>query len=294
MNVTLAEHYGMCFGVRDALRMTHDLATEQPVTVLGQLVHNPVVDKHLKTLGVKRGNLNETPAAPTSKVVITAHGASDSTKQAWKKAGYEVADTTCPLVRKAHRALECLALGGYSPVVIGEKNHAEVRGLVADFPDAIVISEPSEVENLPFREKIGVVSQTTQPLRRVERLVRLIELQHPNAEVKFIDTVCQPTKDRQRSLEQLCENNDTIVVVGGKNSNNTRQLVLRSLGLGCKAYHVEGPDELDASWFRRAKNVGVTAGTSTLDETVREVFARIKQLASESKRPKIVPFPKVA
>lgn len=281
MNVTLAEHYGMCFGVRDALRLTHDLANNEPVTVLGQLVHNPVVDQHLQTLGVQRGDLARPGSAATNTVVITAHGAADSSRKAWRDAGHKVADTTCPLVRKAHRALECLVLGGYFPVVIGEKNHVEVRGLIADFAEAIVVSCPDEVETVPFRQKIGVVSQTTQPLRHVQQLLGEIELRHPAAEVKFVDTVCQPTKNRQNALEVLCAANDTIVVVGGNNSNNTRQLVLRALGLGCSAYQVEGPDDVDEKWFRRAKNVGVTAGTSTLDETVREVFATIKQIASQ-------------
>ena len=284
MKVTLAEHYGMCFGVRDALRMTHDLAQTEKVTVLGQLVHNPVVERHLQTLGVQRGDLAEPGTAQTEKVVITAHGAADSARKAWRDAGHAVADTTCPLVRKAHRALECLVLGGYFPVVIGERNHVEVRGLIADFPEAFVVSSADELSEIPFREKIGVVSQTTQPLRHVQQLLAEIEALHPSAEVKFVDTVCQPTKNRQNALEQLCVENDTVIVVGGKNSNNTRQLVLRALGLGCKAYQVEGAHEIEERWFRRATTVGVTAGTSTLDETVRDVFARIKQIAAKRRR----------
>lgn len=285
MNVNLAEHYGMCFGVRDALRLTHDLAESEPVTVLGQLVHNPVVDQHLSTLGVQRGDLNRPGSAETHRVVITAHGSGDQVKRAWKEAGFAVSDTTCPLVRKAHRALECLALGGYFPVVIGEKNHVEVRGLVADFPDAAVISEPEEVERLPVRTHYGVISQTTQPLAKVQRLVELIRGQFPAALVKFIDTVCQPTKDRQAAIDRLCAENDTVIVVGGNNSNNTRQLLLRALDLGCVAHQVEGLDGLNPAWFARSKNVGVTAGTSTLDETVRDVFERVKQIAAAAPKP---------
>ncbi|MEM7015221.1 MAG: 4-hydroxy-3-methylbut-2-enyl diphosphate reductase [Verrucomicrobiota bacterium] len=281
MNVHLAKHYGMCFGVRDALRLTHDLAQTEEVTVLGQLVHNPVVDEHLQTLGVQRGDLNEPGTAPTHRVVITAHGAADSARKAWRDAGHEVADTTCPLVRKAHRALECLVLGGYFPVVIGERNHVEVRGLIADFPDAVVISNEDEIDLIPRHSKIGLVSQTTQPIRRVQQLHAAIEAHFSESEVKFVDTVCKPTKNRQTALEDLCAENDTIVVVGGNNSNNTRQLMLRAQALGCKAHQVEGADGLDEHWFRRSKNVGVTAGTSTLDETVRDVFARLKQIAAK-------------
>jgi len=285
MNVNLAEHYGMCFGVRDALRLTHDLAQAEPVTVLGQLVHNPEVDRHLETLGVQRGDLNRPGSAETHRVVVTAHGAGDEVKRAWKEAGFAVADTTCPLVRKAHRALECLVLGGYFPVVIGEKNHVEVRGLVADFPDAAVIGELEEVENLPARTHYGVISQTTQPIAKVQRLVERIRAQFPAALVKFIDTVCQPTKDRQAAIDKLCAENDTVIVVGGNNSNNTRQLLLRALELGCVAHQVEGPDGLNPAWFARSRNVGITAGTSTLDETVRDVFARVKQIAATAPKP---------
>lgn len=281
MNINLAEHYGMCFGVRDALRLTHDLASSEPVTVLGQLVHNPSVSAHLETLGVKHADLEVPGTALTNQVIITAHGAADSAKKAWKEAGHLVADTTCPLVRKAHRALECLVLGGYHPVVIGQKDHAEVKGLTTDFPDATIISSNSDISEIPDSECIGVVSQTTQPIDFVQKIVAEIERQRPESEIKFLDTVCQPTKNRQSSLEKLCRDNDTIIVVGGRNSNNTHQLVLRALALGRNAHHVEGPGDLDPRWFRKSKDVGITAGTSTLDETVRDVMAKLRQIAAK-------------
>tara|TARA_R110002096_G_scaffold4501_38_gene21326 strand:+ start:31797 stop:32744 length:948 start_codon:yes stop_codon:yes gene_type:complete len=292
MNINLAEHYGMCFGVRDALRLTHDLAHSSRITVLGQLVHNPTVSAHLETLGVQHADLQKPGTASTDRVVITAHGAADSAKKAWKDAGHHVADTTCPLVRKAHRALECLVLGGYHPVVIGKPDHAEVRGLVTDFPEATVISRAEEIESIPQSDRIGVISQTTQPIDLVRNLVHQIEKRRPNTQVKFLDTVCQPTKNRQISLEILCQNNDTIVIVGGRNSNNTHQLVLSARANGRKAYHVEGPGDLKPHWFYKSKEVGVTAGTSTLDETVGNVVVRLRQIADEkSPEPPINPSP---
>src|SRR5262245_18984299 len=119
MTIHLATHHGMCFGVRDALRATHDAAKAAPVTVLGQLVHNPIVDAHLRTLGVRRGELADAPHADTRDVVITAHGAADRQREALRAAGHRITDTTCPLVRKAHDALRTLVEGGYLPVVIG-------------------------------------------------------------------------------------------------------------------------------------------------------------------------------
>lgn len=281
MTITLATHYGMCFGVRDALRKTHDVASAGPATVLGQLVHNPVVEEHLATLGVQRGHLDVVGSSATDRVIITAHGAADRDHEAWKRAGYAVTDTTCPLVRKAHSALASLVAAGCQPVVIGQKGHVEVRGLCGDFPTAIVVEDETEVEALPPADKFGVVSQTTQPLTKVLELVDLLRQRCPESEVVFRDTVCQPTKDRQSALEKLCRENEMLVVIGGKNSNNTRQLSDTARRAGLTVYQIETSDDLDKEWFRGVERVGVTAGTSTLDETVQAVVAGLKKIDLE-------------
>jgi 4-hydroxy-3-methylbut-2-enyl diphosphate reductase len=272
----------MCFGVRDALRKTHVVAGEGPVTVLGQLVHNPVVSAHLATLGVREGRLEEVGGVGTREVVITAHGAAEAHRRAWREAGYVVTDTTCPLVRKAHGVLARLVAEGYAPVVIGKKGHVEVRGLTGDFPGAVVIEGPEDIGGLPGGCPLGVVAQTTQPLDRVERLVAEIRRSRPGVEVRFVDTVCQPTKDRQEALEELCRECGVVVVVGGRNSNNTRELVARVEALGAVARHVETPDDIDPGWFRGVEEVGVTAGTSTLDETVEAVVGRLRLVAASA------------
>ena len=278
MTLHLASHYGMCFGVRDALRTTHDIATKAPVTILGQLVHNPEVDRHLETLGVRKGQLHQSTAAPTDHVVITAHGASDRDRDHWKALGHQITDTTCPLVRKAHLALQQLVADGYFPVVIGQPTHAEVRGLTGDFPDAAVVQTAADIQGIPDAEKYGIISQTTQPVVHVLALVDAIKRARPHSEVRFVDTVCHPTKQRQKALDDLCSECDLIIVVGGSNSNNTRQLLETARAKGRVAYQVERAADLKSEWFHEAHHVGVTAGTSTLDETVRDVVAAIKQL----------------
>ncbi|HUF62379.1 MAG TPA: 4-hydroxy-3-methylbut-2-enyl diphosphate reductase [Verrucomicrobiales bacterium] len=278
MNVVLARHFGMCFGVRDALRATHALADRAPVTVLGELVHNPLVHDHLEQLGVRHGDLGALETAETRDVVITAHGASDRDRETWSRAGFRVSDTTCPLVRKAHERLRRLVAEGFHPVVIGCAGHVEVRGLTGDFPGADVVLTEEQVRSLPARPRFGVVSQTTQPIVRVRELVAVLRETHPESEVRFLDTVCQPTKDRQIALEDLCRECDTVVVVGGRQSNNTGELVKAAERLGASAYHVTGPEELQRRWFIRSRNVGVTAGTSTLDETVQQVFEALKAM----------------
>jgi 4-hydroxy-3-methylbut-2-enyl diphosphate reductase len=281
MNIILAQHHGMCFGVRDALRTTHAAAQRSPLTILGQLVHNPLVDRHLATLGAQRGDLDDLTSARTQQVAITAHGASDQHRRAWQSAGHTVIDTTCPLVRKAHQALAMLVNEGYQPVVIGQSHHVEVRGLIGDFPSAVVVLEEADIERVPVHPRLGVVSQTTQPVELALRLVNAIKQRHRDSEVRFIDTICHPTKQRQTAMDDLLRDCDHIVVIGGRNSNNTRQLVQKAAAQGLPTLQIEQASELDPAWFGKARNVGVTAGTSTLDETVDAVMQRLRQIAAE-------------
>lgn len=279
MNIILAQHHGMCFGVRDALRTTHVAAQRAPLTILGQLVHNPLVDRHLDAVGARRGDLDDLGSAATHQVAITAHGASDAHRRAWTQAGHAVLDTTCPLVKKAHQALAMLVAEGYQPVVIGQHQHVEVRGLVGDFPQAVVVLDEGDIAHIPSLPKLGIVAQTTQPVEIALGLVDAIKRHHLHSEVRFMDTVCQPTKQRQSAMDELIRDCDHIVVIGGRNSNNTRALAQKALSHGLATVQIERPEELDPAWFIHARNVGVTAGTSTLDETVQAVMERLRQIA---------------
>ena len=279
--VHLASHYGMCFGVRDALAATRSTYGENDVTVLGQLVHNPLVSQELTQNGVKEGDLDNSMTGVEGTVIITAHGASNSDRSRWASPRRKVIDTTCPLVHKAHESLASLIDAGFFPVIIGKKGHAEVNGLVGDFSQAIVIEEEEDILDLPYEGRIGVISQTTQPIERVNELVDKIRSLRSACEVKFIDTVCSPTKNRQRAVRDLAALCDLIVVVGGSNSNNTSQLVSTVEGLGCRAVQIERPEDLISDWFIGAKDVGVTAGTSTLNETVLSVSDRLKVISKE-------------
>jgi 4-hydroxy-3-methylbut-2-enyl diphosphate reductase len=277
MTIHLAEHYGLCFGVRDAIAEAEHLAKHGPLTILGELVHNPVVRERLTRAGVREGALDRT--ADTLQVMITAHGASDAAKASWLRSGFGVADGTCPLVRHAHDQLKMLVGLGYLPVVIGKPGHVVVQGLTGDFPEASVVYTDADLDALPTSCPLGVISQTTQPIERVHALVEAIRSARPDVEVRFLDTVCQPTKNRQTALRKLIATCDNLVVVGGRNSNNTLQLVAAAEAAGLRAHHVERPGELRAEWFQDAQNVGVTAGTSTLKETVAEVVARLERIA---------------
>ena len=145
----------MCFGVRDALAAAHEVASRRPATILGQLVHNEVVRQRLSEAGAREGRL-EAQQAGTADVIVTAHGAADRDRERWKGAGYRVTDTTCPLVRKAHDALAKLVLQGCTPLVIGKRDHVEVRGLTGDFPGAQVVLSEEDVDALPFAQRTTV------------------------------------------------------------------------------------------------------------------------------------------
>jgi 4-hydroxy-3-methylbut-2-en-1-yl diphosphate reductase len=278
MKIILAEHFGVCFGVRDAIAEAERLAQDGPLTILGELVHNPVVRERLAARGV----VESRDAAATQQVMITAHGTSDARRQELRSAGFTVADGTCPLVRRAHSQLRDLVSRGYFPVVIGQRGHVEVLGLTGDFPQAVVIETADESHLLPGEEKrFGFISQTTQPIAHVQRIVSALRAARPDAEVVFCDTVCQPTKNRQKALQELIGSCDTIVVVGGRNSNNTRQLVQAALSAGRRAIHIERADELCVAELRDAQTVGLTAGTSTLKETVAAVHDRLLSFAEQ-------------
>lgn len=215
--------------------------------------------------------------------MITAHGTSDAKREAWRRTDAIVADGTCPLVRHAHEQLRTLVAAGFSPVVIGQPGHVELEGLVEDFRDAVVLSSQDDVSFLPNRPRYGIISQTTQPIDFVRRIVDLVRRAHPKSEVRFVDTVCKPTKDRQSALRKLIAEAAAIVVVGGKTSNNTRQLADTCRAAGKPTFHVECPEELKTEWFDQIDVVGLTAGTSTLPETVSAVRERLLEFSKCSK-----------
>jgi len=180
---------------------------------------------------------------------------------------------------------------GYFPVVIGKPEHVEVRGLVGDLDDYAVIQTPDEIPQLAGHSRIGVVSQTTQPLDFVLEMVDRMRAAFPEAEVRFRDTVCQPTKDRQSAARRVASECQVVVVVGGKGSNNTRQLVRTCEAEGARAYQVERPSDLRPEWLEGAETVGLTAGTSTPDETIQEVHRALLRLSRAPLREAVIRHP---
>jgi 4-hydroxy-3-methylbut-2-enyl diphosphate reductase len=276
MKIIRAEHLGMCFGVKDAIALALETARRQPLTVLGDLVHNETVLAELRAGGVRLGQSPREVTTPS--VMITAHGASERRIGEARARGLSVLEATCPLVQVAHRSLDRLVREGHYPVIIGKYDHVEVRGLTEDLDECSVVLCAEDVARLPERARYGVIAQTTQPIDRVRCLAGLIRDRFPGAEVRFIDTVCQPTKQRQSAAVELAQHCDAVIVIGGAQSNNTRELVNTCAVFCARVHHVQTADELRPDWFGPADVVGVTAGTSTPDHVIAQVEQRLLNL----------------
>jgi 4-hydroxy-3-methylbut-2-enyl diphosphate reductase len=187
-----------------------------------------------------------------------------------------VVEATCPLVHVAHRAVAALTRAGYHIVIVGQRDHVEVRGLTGDLDHFDVVLEDDDVLALEGHPRLGVAAQTTQPVERVRHLVDLIRRRFPESEVRFVDTVCKPTKERQSAAVEVARQADVVIVVGGRSSNNTRELVQTCARYCARVHHVQTEEDVRPEWFDAANVVGLTAGTSTPDEVIDRVEARIR------------------
>jgi 4-hydroxy-3-methylbut-2-enyl diphosphate reductase len=278
MKVIQADVMGMCFGVRDALALIEEVRQPQRVTIHGELVHNEQVISRLKARGFQMVQESQRRPLPmTETVLITAHGISATERERLQRAGKQIVDTTCPLVERAHQAAQKLQQEGCHVLVIGKPGHVEVQGIIEDLRSYDVIQTPGDVRTYRH-SRLGIMCQTTTPVALAEEIRAAVAAKNPHAEIRFIDTICLPTKEHQRALERLLDQVEAVVVVGGRNSNNTRQLVLRCQERGLPAHHVQGPEDLRPEWFDGIETVGLTAGTSTLDEAIQAVHKALEAL----------------
>jgi 4-hydroxy-3-methylbut-2-enyl diphosphate reductase len=278
MRVIRAAAMGMCFGVRDALAALDDIADPAEVTVHGELVHNEEVLSGLRRRGfAMTDEAGRTSLPVTDRVVITAHGVSDRERARLAAAGKDLIDTTCPLVRRVHEAAQQLRREGYFVLVIGRPGHVEVEGIVGDLERFAVVPDVAAVCDYG-ESRLGVVCQSTTPPVEASRLLAAIRRANPNVEVRFIDTICRPTRERQVALVQLLDEVEALVVVGGRQSNNTRQLARLAEEHGVPVTQVRTAADLDFHWLRPFGVVGLTAGTSTPEATIDEVERELRRV----------------
>ena len=285
MKVSLASAMGTCFGVQDAINLAMSPEFNNELTIVGQLVHNPQVSDSLKKNGVSLvPGIEDIDKIKTKKVMITAHGAAEKTKQQLHDAGFIVYDASCPLVMRVHQTIKSLVSKGYFPVVIGQKDHVEVKGIVGDLDDHLVINSEEDFPKIEKsgNRKLGIVTQTTQQRDKVEALVEKIRALDYVDEVSFVNTICQPTHDRQVAVHELADQVDLMIVIGGYNSSNTKKLVHVCGEKGIEAHHIESFDQLDKNWFVKKQHVGITAGTSTPENVINEVHTKILEIAEEA------------
>jgi 4-hydroxy-3-methylbut-2-enyl diphosphate reductase len=279
MRIIRAEHLGMCFGVKDAIALAFETAREQPLTILGDLVHNETVLAALKAKGVVIEQ--QASRVNTKTVMVTAHGASERALMKTRALGLNVLEATCPLVRVAHHAVVRLAREGFHPVIVGKRDHVEVRGLTEDLADFDVVLSEADILAMQERPRFGIAAQTTQPIEKVRLLVNALRRRFPKSEVRFIDTVCQPTKQRQHAAVEMAQKCDVVIVIGGAHSNNTRELVETCSRYCVRVHHVQTAEDLRAEWLEGAHTVGITAGTSTPDEVIQRIEQSIQEFAAK-------------
>jgi len=230
----------------------------------------------LRSNGIRIGQTPDDIATQT--VMVTAHGASERGLGETRRRGFNVIEATCPLVKVAHQSLAKLVAQGFHPVIIGKRDHVEVRGMTGDLESYDVVLGDEDIAKLKERTKFGVIAQTTQPLEKVRRLAGLICERFPQAELRLVDTVCQPTKQRQSAASELARRCDVVVVIGGARSNNTQELVKTCAQFCLRVHHVQVAAEVRAGWFQAGDVVGITAGTSTPDASIAGVERQIAQI----------------
>lgn len=277
-----ASHLGFCFGVRDALAVAADDEHPEQTVVYGELVHNRDVTDWLHARQFETVSETQRDEIPQrDRVLITAHGISDKRRQSLLAAGKQLIDTTCPLVGRVHDTARKLVQADYHVIVIGRHDHVEVQGITEDLPDGgwNVVQTPASVGRYDAT-RIGIVCQTTMPGDIAEACRDEITRQNPQATIRWINTICRPTRQRQSAVDTLCDSVDVVVVVGGSNSNNTRRLTQRCRMRGVLAYQVQSARELQRKWFQDVTSIGLTAGTSTPDTTIDAVENRIRELTT--------------
>jgi (E)-4-hydroxy-3-methyl-but-2-enyl pyrophosphate reductase len=277
--VTIARRTGFCYGVREAIdKAKESRAAGRETTTLGQVVHNEGVISDLQRLGIRNvESLDDVEHG--SAVVIRAHGVRPEVMERAESRHLDIIDGTCTWVVQEQREIVRLVEDGYTIVLLGTPRHPEVVGLLGFAPDAIVVDDEEEWEaRIPRRKRMALISQSTQPPWKFEKLAAfLVSRSH---ELKIVNTVCPVTIRRQEDTLEAARAVDFMVVVGGRSSANTKELTRLCEIAGRPVVQVEGARELDdASAFVGARIVGVTGGTSTPIEDLRDVARRILELA---------------
>ena len=275
MEIIRARHSGFCYGVKRAVKMVEEKAKEGEIFTWGPLIHNPPMIEKLKEKGIIP--LNNKENAQGKRMVIPAHGIPPEELKSLRSKAKEIIDATCPFVKRVHQVAKEIQREGYFLIILGEKEHPEIKGLTALLqPPFLIIKEEEELpSSLPPR--VGVVCQTTMDYGRFFSLTSL--LLPRIKELKIVNTICQATLLRQKALKEILPFVDLVIVVGGHNSANTRRLWEIAQSSGKPSYLVERKEEIVPFWFKGVKKIGITAGASTPEWLIEEVQTHILKIS---------------
>ena len=276
MKITIARDAGYCFGVRDAVDLAYkNVKKNGKVYMLGDIVHNERVVMDLAEAGTKVvDNLENIPQ--NASVLFRAHG---TAREVWEKAqerGISILDATCPLVREIHHEVKNLQKEDRPIIIIGDHGHDEVEGIASQVQNPIIIATPEEAQKLRKMKSAGVVSQSTQTIENVQAIISI--LMTKVFDLRFVNTICFPTKRNQEQIKALAHENDVMIIIGSFTSANSKRLTQLSKEINPRTYQVNSADEIDPAWFYEVENVGVSAGASTPDYLINEVKTKIKEI----------------
>jgi hypothetical protein len=276
MHIRIATEAGACYGVNRALDMVEALSHKihGRIHTLGPLIHNPQVVSKLAAKGVEV--IHSADEVSGKAILLRTHGVTPEEEKKAYQSHDVVVDATCPFVIRAHRAAEKLTQEGYQVLVFGEKGHAEVEGTLGHAPGAVCVETPEDIEALSIKRRVGIVVQTTQSRRRLKEIVAA--LVGKAEEIRLFDTICEATSLRQDAATDLAKSVDCMIVIGGKISANTTRLAEICRTYCDHVYHIETAEELDPAWFSPTSEVGITAGASTPQYQIDEVYNRLMSL----------------
>ena len=278
MKILIAKDAGYCFGVRDAVNLAYETAEDHgDVYMLGHIVHNENVVKDLDEAGAKVvGKLKDVPKGKP--IMFRAHGTSTKVWEKAQKQNMNIIDATCPLVKEIHDEVIKLEKEGRKIIIIGDHGHDEVVGIASQIKDSIIVATPDEAQKLRKMKKAGIVSQSTQTIENVQEIINI--LMTKVFDLRFINTICFPTKRNQQQLKDLSEKCDVMVVIGSFTSANSNRLTQLALERNDRSYQVTSADDLNSDWFNESDVVGITAGASTPDNIIKNVTEKIKSFSN--------------
>ena len=278
MKLIIAKDSGYCFGVRDAVDLAYKTAEESgDVYMLGNIVHNENVVKDLETVGAKVvRSLDKVPDGKP--ILFRAHGTATDVWNEAKDKGVNIIDATCPLVKEIHNEVKVLALEGRRIIIIGDHGHDEVIGIASQIKNPIVVSSPEEAQNLRKMKKVGIVSQSTQTIENVQTIINIIMTKA--FDLRFVNTICFPTKRNQQQLKDLSEKCDVMLIIGSFTSANSKRLHQLALERNKKSYQVTCANDIESEWFNNVETVGITAGASTPDSIIQDVVRYCETLTN--------------